>query len=450
MKISKYTFFFDIENTDFYAYNTLSNALIEIDQESYNILHNRIQDEDLSEMLFDNDLWNALVTNNILTDNNEDDFLKYKASIMRMRSQRTGMHLTLAPTMDCCFRCHYCFEKYKEKKYMTPEVMDRIIKYVMSCPDLKNIKITWFGGEPLMAVPQIEEFYDKFSAVWEKPINSNIITTGYHINEEAVRVMKKVGIASAQITLDGMKETHNRVKHLPTKEDVFEKVVRNIELLNDLAPEINISIRVNLTIENKHEYIELYKYCYIRFQKRKNIGLVPAFVLDRGTSNCELCKIKSTLFNHKERSEFILDLAHKGFDSPFIRYPEPFFNECAIRNDMAIAFDPEGYAYKCWEVIGNKEYAIGKLNDDGILTDINQTILNRQLYGADTFDDPTCSQCKYLPICSGGCPIQRIENKFENGHNCNCTFYKGFMPDFLKIHIVRKKALEAAATEKQQ
>lgn len=77
MKISKYTFFFDIENTDFYAYNTLSNALIEIDQESYNILHNRIQDEDLSEMLFDNDLWNALVTNNILTDNNEDDFLKY-------------------------------------------------------------------------------------------------------------------------------------------------------------------------------------------------------------------------------------------------------------------------------------------------------------------------------------------------------------------------------------
>ena len=75
---------------------------------------------------------------------------------------------------------------------MTPEVMDRITKYVMSCPDLKNIKITWFGGEPLMAVPQIEEFYDKFSAVWEKPINSNIITTGYHINEEAVRVMKKV------------------------------------------------------------------------------------------------------------------------------------------------------------------------------------------------------------------------------------------------------------------
>ncbi len=45
---------------------------------------------------------------------------------------------------------------------MTPEVMDAIIQYVASCRDLKHIKITWFGGEPLMAVPQIEAFHDKF------------------------------------------------------------------------------------------------------------------------------------------------------------------------------------------------------------------------------------------------------------------------------------------------
>ena len=228
MKISKYTFFFNIDGKEYYTYNTLSNSLLEIDEESYSIFQNhKTGIQELSSEKVDKELWDVLCENNILTDSDEDDYLKYKAIIMRQRSQRASMHLTLAPTMDCCFRCHYCFEKYKEKKYMTPEVMDRITKYVMSCPDLKNIKITWFGGEPLMAVPQIEEFYDKFSAVWEKPINSNIITTGYHINEEAVRVMKKVGITSAQITLDGMKETHNTVKHLPSGEDVFERVISN-------------------------------------------------------------------------------------------------------------------------------------------------------------------------------------------------------------------------------
>ena len=449
MKVSKYTFLYDIENKEFYVYNTLSNALIEIDEESYSLLNKYKQSEIVPEQEFDKELYTILCVRNILTENDDDDYLKYKAFIMQMRCQQTNMHLTIAPTMDCCFRCHYCFEKYKEPKYMTPEVMNRIIKYVTSCRDLKNIKITWFGGEPLMAVPQIEEFYDRFNAVWKEPFNSNIITTGYHIDEESIRVMKKVGITSAQITLDGMKETHNKVKFLSSGEDVFERVVSNMELLNNLAPEINIVIRVNLTLENAHEYVLLCNFYQERFKRRKNINIAPAFVLDRGGSNCDTCRQKSILFNHSDRSKFILDLNSNGYDSPFIRYPDLFFNECAIRNQMAIAFDPEGCAYKCWEVIGNKEYAIGKLNDDGILTDINQTILNRQLYGADTFDDPTCSQCKYLPICSGGCPIQRIQNKFENGHNNYCIHYKGFMSEFLRAHIMRKKAQEAAV-EKQQ
>lgn len=440
MKLSRYTFLFDVDSKEFYAYNTLSNALIEVDGESYSLLRTMKEHGTVVAEDFDKELWDALCDNTILTESDEDDYLKYKAYIMRLRSQRTYMHLTLAPTMDCCFRCHYCFEKYKEKNYMAPEVMDAIVKYVTSFPEPENIKITWFGGEPLMAASQMEVFYDKLAAVWTKPLSSNIITTGYHIDEETVRVMKKVGITSAQITLDGLKEMHNKVKYLPSGEDVFEKVLGNIELINDLAPEIGIAIRVNLTRENAHEYVELYKLYNERFKGRKNIGIAPAFVLDRGASNCDPCEKEQVLFRHKERSAYILYLAHKGIDSPYIRYPQRAFTECAIRNDMAIAFDPEGYAYKCWELIGNKKYAIGKLNETGILTDINEKILNRQLFGADAIDDPVCSQCSYLPVCSGGCPIQRIENKYENGHNDNCTFYKGYLADFLKIHIARKNA----------
>lgn len=436
MRISKYTFLFEDEH-EYYAYNTLSNALIEIDEESFSIL-SRLngKDKELDSSAFDADLLDALRSNNIITDNDEDDFLKYKASIARLRSQYSSMHLTLAPTMDCCFHCHYCFEKYKTKNYMTPDVMDSIVRYVMSRPGLENVHITWFGGEPLMALSQMELFHDKFSAAWGKNVLSNIITTGYHIDEEAIRVIKKTGISKMQITLDGMKDTHNKVKNLPSGEDVFEKVLSNIELINDSAPEINIVIRVNLTRHNALEYEQLLQLFSQRFKGRRNIAPAPAFVLDRGASGA---KEKSSLFKHKDRSEYILYLAAKGIDSPYVRYPEPFFNECAIRNDVAISFDPEGYAYKCWEVIGNKEYAIGRLDKDGMLTDINETILNRQLYAADPIEDPICSKCRYLPICSGGCPIQRIENMFDNGHNCTCTPYRGFLPSFLRVHIRNKK-----------
>ena len=38
MKISKYTFMFDENGQEYYVYNTLSNALMEIDKESYSLL----------------------------------------------------------------------------------------------------------------------------------------------------------------------------------------------------------------------------------------------------------------------------------------------------------------------------------------------------------------------------------------------------------------------------
>lgn len=344
MKISKYTFMFDENGQEYYVYNTLSNALMEIDKESYSLLFESRNTQKLSTADFDEDLWEALCINNIISDNDTDDYLKYKASITNIRKQRTGMHLTLAPTMDCCFRCHYCFEKYKEKKYMTPEIMDQIIKYVTSYPELKNIKITWFGGEPLMAVPQIEEFYDKFRDIWQEPFISNIITTGYHIDKESIRVMQKVGISSVQITLDGMKETHNKVKHLPSGEDVFERILSNIELLNDSAPEINITIRVNLTLENKEEYIPLHKLCLTRFYGRSNITISPAFVLDRGTG--DICRSNNNIFfGHIERSKFILNLAKMElilylFDIPNrfltnVRFATKWLSH-SIRKDMPI------------------------------------------------------------------------------------------------------------------
>lgn len=440
MKISNYTLLFDIENKEFFTYNTLSNALIEIDEETYSQLRRLQSDKtEFDCSLFDAELYKVLSDNNILTENEKDDFLLYKSIIWRQRQQNNSMHLTIAPTMDCCFKCHYCFERYKAKEHMSETVMNSIVKYVTSFKDLASLKLTWFGGEPLMAPYEIEAFDKKLKKEFSKTITSNIITTGFHINTEIIKILKNAGITSAQITLDGKKETHNKIKFVNDCDDVFEKFMRNVELLNDTAPDIEVVFRVNLTKENAGEYVDLYNYLMSRFKGRKNIAASPAFVMDRGASNLQSVD-KSIFFNHKERSEYILNLTNKyHLDSPFIRYPKPFFYECAIRNNLAISFDAERNAYKCWELIGNKEYMIGQINDNVQLTNINPKNLNRQNFGADPLDSPQCIRCKFLPICNGGCPIQRIENEFEGKNNCTCTPYKDYMEDFLKLHIALKK-----------
>lgn len=45
MKISKYTFLFDVNEKEYYAYNTLSNALLKIDEESYALLKKHKENE---------------------------------------------------------------------------------------------------------------------------------------------------------------------------------------------------------------------------------------------------------------------------------------------------------------------------------------------------------------------------------------------------------------------
>ena len=99
MKISKYTFVFDTNNTEFYLYNTLSNALIEIDQDSYQYLlkaKNNKSDVEISSEI-EEELHNILINKRFITENEKDDFLYYKSTLMRQRADQSFMHVTIAP-----------------------------------------------------------------------------------------------------------------------------------------------------------------------------------------------------------------------------------------------------------------------------------------------------------------------------------------------------------------
>lgn len=441
MKISKYTFLFDIEKKEFYTYNTLSNSLIELDEFSYLYLSRAEKNKsDIISSDLDPELYQVLETKKFITQSEQDDFLIYKSVITAQRSNVSSMHVTIAPTMDCCFKCPYCFEQYKEKGAMSEGVMDSIIKYLNSLGSKPDIGLTWFGGEPLLAIEQMEMLYNKMVSDYKKPSQSDIITTGFHIDEKMIETFKRLEMARIQVTLDGLKETHNKVKFTPGCSDVFAKVIDNVELVLKNAPEITVIFRVNITKENAKEYVPLYNELTDRYKSYRNWGMSPGIIMERGVFTLDEPKAKTMLFSPKESAKFSLDLYHQHkIRTASLQYPSQYFQECGIRNIMSIAFDAEGYAYKCWELIGNKKYATGKLDINGNMEIMNMVSYNRQLFGADPLEDPVCSKCRYLPICHGGCPMQRIENKFEGKKNCTCTFYKGHMADFMKIHLAMKK-----------
>lgn len=449
MKVSKYTFLFDIENKEFYTYNTLSNSLIELDEPSYSYLNRTKKNKsDITATELDSELYEVLETKKFITENEQDDILLYKSTIMAQRFSTSSMHMTIAPTMNCCFSCHYCFEQYKQEGVMSERVMDSIVKYLNSLESKPDISLTWFGGEPLMAMEQMEMLYNKIASDYKKPTESDIITSGFHIDEKAVELFKRIGIARIQVTLDGLKETHNKVKFTAGCDDAFTKVINNVESVLKNAPEITVIFRVNITKENAGEYVQLYRELTHRYKEYHNWCASLGIIMERGVFTLDTPKEKSILFTPNESAEFSLDLYRKHkIRTVSLQYPSTYFQECGIRNIMSISIDAEGYAYKCWELIGNKNYATGRLDNDGNMEIMNIVSHNRQLYGADPLEDPICSDCKYLPVCHGGCPMQRIENKFEGKKNCTCTFYKGHIADFMRIHLAMMKEDAAQKAE---
>ena len=198
-----------------------------------------------------------------------------------------------------------------------------------------------------------------------------------------------------EITVDGLEEEHNRRRYLKNGEPTFDRIVKNISLLDKLAPDIRVNIRVNIDSDNMNNFVHIFDYFYQKHYT--NIVVTPGFVEDQaGDNNCA--------FNSEKKFSFLTDLFQKyGIDFNSF-YPSYGVSECSIRNSNVMVIGPEGEIYKCWNDVGRQDRIIGDVW--GKIS--NKKLLLQYLIGADLYDDPQCKECILLPVCSGGCPYKRI------------------------------------------
>ncbi|MDE6987622.1 MAG: radical SAM/SPASM domain-containing protein, partial [Bacteroides acidifaciens] len=86
MKVSKYTFLFDVDNSEFYVYNTLSNALIEIEQEAYQyLLDAQKSHKNIDALRLEDELYSLLILKKMIVENDKDAFLFNKEILTNQR-----------------------------------------------------------------------------------------------------------------------------------------------------------------------------------------------------------------------------------------------------------------------------------------------------------------------------------------------------------------------------
>lgn len=139
---------------------------------------------------------------------------------------------------------------------MTEDVQNALVDFIsQQIKFLKHIDITWFGGEPCLAVEVIENLSKRILEL----VNLNsveytatMVINGYYIanTPNIVDKFKKIKINSCQITLDGTPLEYNtRRLSKKEREDTFEYAIKAIEILNqnDIMVDVGINVDSNNT-----------------------------------------------------------------------------------------------------------------------------------------------------------------------------------------------------------
>jgi uncharacterized protein len=347
------------------------------------------------------------------------------------------MHLglTIAPTLDCNYNCFYCFEEHHQE-YMTSAEIQSIVRYIETKKDIQSLNITWFGGEPLMAADRIIEFYEKFKQPI-KAIYSSIITNGYYMTPEIVKMFKKNNINRVQISIDGIEDDYNAIKYSKSDQNCWNTIVKNIDYII-IKTNININIRVNLQTNDANKFMKIASFFKNRHGDHKYLYIAPAFLSTNRIT--EKQNKKSHLIEKNDQILFDLDVSRMAIENnmreiPLSIYPSNMINECPVRNENFTGIGPGGLLYKCWENIGNKKECYGFLDMEGKINITNYTLFYRYLYGEESLADPICQKCKFFPICIGGCPHWRLRNFYENAKIDICTHFKSGLSKYLEKRI---------------
>jgi uncharacterized protein len=323
--------------------------------------------------------------------------------------------LTICPTMGCNFDCPYCFENHRAGK-MSQEVQDDVVALAERMLDAingKDVHVTWFGGEPLLGPDIIESLSRRLIALVEErggEYHACIITNGYLLTQENVRMLADCKVTSAQVTIDGMGEVHDATRHLAGGGPTFDRIVENLR-----APlPFRVSIRHNVHAGNRDQMDALEAFVtQLAKESGNDIRYYPAPVSGSAVAD--------------ERGQQV-DLLCGGTDAEVgIRQDANRFsagrgNYCGAQSFWVVGIDDKGNLQKCWEAVDKPHVSFGTAHDwdpmNPLTTAANPDNLTKFLNSAGPVPDDECHECAWLPLCVGGCPFKRLHG------NRSCVPYK--------------------------
>lgn len=239
------------------------------------------------ENIYDIKTYEFLYRAYFLVDSEFNEYSKVEEIRSKLRTPVDDLYLTkirrytILTTLGCNARCKYCYEKnIKTKKALSNIDALKIADYIINHSNINdNIYLSWFGGEPLVNTKAID-LITNYLSERNFRFTSDIISNGYLFDEKLVKKAKNNWhLTSIQITLDGTESVYNNIKnYVNAKDNPYERVLKNIQLLLDNG--IQVSIRLNVGESNGENLLELIEELNLIFGARSGLRIYCRSLFD--------------------------------------------------------------------------------------------------------------------------------------------------------------------------
>lgn len=368
----------------------------------------------LSEGPADHDISKYLYNHGYLIKKNMDEVNEITKIQNTVYENKDTLSLIFILTENCNLRCIYCCEQHGTER-MSLTLQDQIVAFVEeNIHKYKFLKVEWFGGEPLLCMDIIEYMSKKFIEICNKHNVQYFATTstnGFLLNAKNLKKLKNLHVYAYQITVDGLKETHDAQRMKIDGSGSWNVIVNNLKDIRDNFKSniVSLIIRTNVT---RPIYQSIDKYmdflCY-EFGSDKRFNFLWRLAEDWGNIDEGTYEI---LCGANEYFEVMKLAGYKNLRNRYLSGTlKPGERACEASKKNALIFFPNGVIGKCERDVCPEKSHIGTIE---ALLHEPEKYLNMTLSKEQGVPD-MCKICSRFAICLGkACPfIKDIQCGYE-------------------------------------
>jgi radical SAM/SPASM domain protein of ACGX system len=256
------------------------------------------------------------------------------------------------------------------------------------------------GGDPILH----SRFWDILALIHSHNIPFTILGNPFHLSDEVCAQLKALGCERYQLSIDGLRETHDAIRMKGSFDTTLEKiqVLRNAGIRCAIMTTVSgtnvdeIPGIIDLVVEYKADVFAFARYCPTSTEKSAH--LTPEQyrdLLEICWQKFETYKDSGTSFNLKDHL-WTLFLYEKGvFKIPENTLPEVIYEGCNCAN-CHLTILPKGDVYACRRFESN----VGNVFDEKLFNIFTGDKMDAY---RDFSKFEKCSKCELKQFCRG-CP----------------------------------------------